>query len=142
MADIMDELKTYDEAYENASAEGAKADLAPGQYVLRVKDGEVFKSKDGRIYLKLNLQVSEGESTGLTVSKLYALDAPEKLGWLKKDMFTMGVMVQKLSQLHEQITKIIGLALVVEVKLNGKYTNYYINGRAAPKATDDDGVPF
>jgi hypothetical protein len=142
MSDILSRLQQFDNDYEKAPAEGAKIELPPGRYVMNVVKGEVFESKEGRLFLRLDLGVMEGDMSGVIVSKLFTLDDPSRLSWLKKDMFTLGIMVQKLSELPAALSKITDQALMVEVKQNGKYTNYYINGKAAPKADGGKDVPF
>jgi hypothetical protein len=136
------DLTQFDNAYEQASAEGARADLPEGDYDMTFVDFTFKTSKEDRPLLFLNFQVNDGECKGVCISKIFQLDNPERFGFLKKDMVTMGVMVQKVSQLPEALEKTKGIGLRVHAKQNGKYTNYYINGRSIPKVANDDTTPF
>jgi len=136
-------LEQFDQSFNEAEATtNATTDLPAGTYTCRVEDPEIFESKQGRLFLKFKLKVTEGELKGQAASKLYSLDNPERFRFLKGDLIAMGLCIQKMSDLPKNIGKIDGITVTVNVVHKDKYVNYYINGiaKSAPTATGD--VPF
>lgn len=139
------ELAAFDKAFNDAEVKGgAKGDLPEGDYNVTVSAVEIFKSKDERLFFKLVLMVMDGDMGGATVNKIYSLDNPERLGFLKSDLMTCGLHLKKFSELPKKMTDIEGVCLKVHAKKKGQYTNYYINGKLSPEAEDVSGedVPF
>lgn len=142
---IESKLAQFDKIFsETPATTNTQAELPEGKYTMKVSDVEIFTSKDDRDYFKVSLTVDEGEFKGVTVSKLYGLDVPEKFRFLKGDLVTCGLLLQRLSELPKAMSKIVGVRLSVQVKKNGQYTNYWLNGRVGgrqPQPTDDN-IPF
>lgn len=147
MTDITNELQQFDAQYEQSeSSSSGTTDLPEGKYVMKLVDSDVFRSKEGRPYFKMVLQVNEGELKGTNVTKLFSLDDPARFKFLKGDLITCGLMLTKISDLPTNHEKIRGKVLNVTAKKNGQYTNYFINGVAHPNAGiaggKADSVPF
>lgn len=122
--------------------DGVKLD--DGKYEVLVSDASVFESQAGRAFFKMELTVCGGPCDTMSVDKLYVLDDPKKLSFLKKDLETMGIFLSKLSELPGKVEDIKGLKLNLTAKENKGYKNYYINGLISEKMESKkaDGVPF
>jgi hypothetical protein len=148
MGDLANRLSQFDGQYEAAVAPegGQKADLPEGKYQTTCEGGEAFEAKTtGRLYLKIAFCVMDGPMKGSSAVKLYALDDPEKFGFLKKDLLNLGIGITKLSELEDALPKLRGIEQSVTAKKSkdGQFTNYWLNGRPTPVSTSDGSdIPF
>ena len=132
--------KQSQDAWDSAEVKAPKGQdngLPPGKYVCRVSFPEIFTSKDGRNFAKISLVCDEGTSV-----KLYGLDDPSKLKFIKQDLATMGVMCGKLNDLPKAWQTLSGKMVDVSVVQKGEYKNIYINGLAKASTEDKKDVPF
>ena len=143
----MSNLTAMDQAFADSPAQSnSNSELPVGKYVCVTSDPEVFESKEGRSFFKFKLTVTEGDFKGISISKLYPLDAPERFRFLKGDLITLGIMIGKLSDLEspDVLKKFVGIHVDVSAVAgkDTKYTNYYINSKAKPAAGSTGSVPF
>jgi len=139
---IQETLGQFDGAFETSEvSSNANIELPEGKYDAEIIDTEIFESKEGRMFLRINLKVVRGDLAGTKFTKLHSLDNPDRFKFLKGDLAVCGLMLGKLSELPDKMKEIHGVHVYVQAKLNGKYVNYYINGRLTARKNTED-VPF
>jgi hypothetical protein len=71
---------------------------------------------------------------------------PENLSWLKTDLFTCGLELEKLSELPENLEKLLDVKLEITKRTRGDNENIYFNRRIVtddiPDDDPDDEIPF
>lgn len=142
-------LAEMDNAFEQAevkpASKFAEASVLPeGRYNCEISMASMFESKDGRTFFKITFRPIEGECKDMFAEKIYSLDNPERMAFLKQDLVALGHGIQKLSQLPSIVDALRGVQQKVQVKKKGEYTNYYFNGKPAPVPSADvkTEVPF
>jgi hypothetical protein len=133
-----------------------------------VEGFDTFESKAGQLFLKTKLQLTgTGDRwDGETVECVHNLEDPERIGFAKKHLATLGLDVQSLdlASLLDQLGQVLDVPVEVQVKRSDRtddegnpYVNYYVNKRLgdrcrcrtclpdpiepAPVGGDDD-MPF
>jgi hypothetical protein len=145
--DLKDRLAQFDQEWEQAEVETDKEyDALPdGKYQVVVDEVEIVESKAGNLQLKWQFGVFNGSHKGRKIWKYNGLEKTEHIEWLKKDIYTAGVEVRKLSDLPGQLNQLLDRVLEVTLKTKGDFTNVYINKLVDAAGDDipgDDDFPF
>jgi hypothetical protein len=159
--DVTNRLKDMNSAYQEAEApEGGSYELPPdGDYQAVVERFDWFEAKsgEGHLFLKTEMRVANGPHSGASVDTVHDVEDPERLGWLKRHLTTLGVKDGPLSTLEKRLADVVGVPVEVRVKTSTKtnadgipYRNVYANKRLGdPGATPtpagknpDDKIPF
>lgn len=144
-SDFSVDLAQLDEVYTEVEPAERKEldDIPPGHYQAFVDRAYLDRAKSSRrLLLKWELVVAVGELKGRRMFRNNMVETPDNLRWLKADLQTAGVTLQKLSDLPLQLEHLIGVLLDVTVSVKGTgdqaFTNVYLNKRI--ERTDGSGA--
>lgn len=122
-------------AFDNAKAQGT---VDPGKYVAVIEE-LVLQPEDEKgqsVRMKYGI-ASDGEFRGVQLAQFYKIlevdgTAGKGASFLKKDLAVLGYGDTKFADLEEAFEEIVGkdMGVVITVKLNGTFTNCYLNGLA------------
>ena len=131
---------------------GRYEQLPDGKYQMFVKSLAIKESNQlgGYPNFLLQLTVLDGEYAGRSAYKRYTLEPEAKsMGFLKSDMYLLGVEFKSLYDLENEKLMIKLLDQIVEVTIknkmasNGKsYPNYYLNRVIGVMGQSNDDDPF
>jgi hypothetical protein len=157
---LEDRLARYDDTFKKASVDAYGNQLPdPGTYQAVFREVDFFESKAGYAFLKLVFEVTfDDEWRGHRIEKIYQLEfddeakAALKLGFLKKDLLTLGVdtqaddfsltMVRPGSPVWDGVLDVpVEVAVVDSKKVDEKtgrpFRNAYLNARLGGPISQD-----
>jgi len=106
----------------------ANSEVPDGKYVVAVEQAQLATAKtSGNRMLKWHLRIVEGEHTGRMLFRNNVLATRENMAWLKKDLETCQLKLEKLSELEPNLEKLLDLKLEVVKKSKGENANVYLN---------------
>ena len=148
--DLKDKLAQFDKEWEEAPVESSQQyeDLPDGKYQVVVDSVEITESKAGNLMLKWEFGVFNGAFKGRKAWKYNGLEKKEHIEWVKKDIFTAGLEIKKISDLPDRLKDLLDRVLEVTIKTKNDFTNVYINKLVSSTAEDsfldsnDDNFPF
>lgn len=157
--DVQDRLAAMDDSWRDAKPASDGIEMPPdGDYQALVERFDFFESsKNGHLLLKTELSVTSSDYAGWPASTMHDLEDPERLGWLKKHLSTLGLDVDEpLSTLKERLQAVVGVPVQIAIKTKGEYRNCYVNkrlgdpggkpaksaGKKSPGKVPDDDIPF
>jgi hypothetical protein len=133
------DLSHLDEAYDKAPLETGSGNVPDGKYTAKVARAFIAESKrSGDPMLKWELTIIAGDYEGRKLFRNNMLANEENLKFLKKDLNTCGMTLNRLSELGNRTEELLDIVVEVQKKTNGEYENVYLNKRID---VDDDGVP-
>lgn len=156
MGFIEDRLAAMDgdfkKAKEPSAGGGSWMPEEDGDYQVIVERFDTFTSKDKTaLFLKAELKIAnDREYDGQVMEKVWPLDDPDKLGYLKRDLRTMGLEPDAddfsfgnlLTELEQVLDVPLMVAVVTSNRLNEKtneyYRNIYINQRLGAPLRQQD----
>ncbi len=123
------DLTQWDEDYENAPVEEHDFDNVPdGKYQVVVDKVELTTSKTSdKPMLKWTLKIIAPNHVGRLLWRNNMIASPDNIKWLKNDLNTCGLAIKKLSELPENIEKLLDVRLEVTVRTRGENQNIYFN---------------
>lgn len=150
------DLSQYEEAWSNSTAPSNSNEEPPdGKYEVEVKKVELRESQAGKPYMKWQMMIDGEKCNGRWLFHSNQMATKDNLGWLRKDLNTCGVKVEKLSELEAALPRLVGVRLQVTKKSrNERNYNLYLDKAlpsaaavAAEKAANEkeqekDGLPF
>lgn len=148
-ASLARRLKEMQDAFDDATTDSVPPD---GDYQAIIRAFDFFEQKDSpfNAFLKTELEIAlDPQYMGRKVEAIHNLTDPEKLGWLKKYMQTLGVDTEAFelaevvpgSQLLDSLLDVpVELSIKrsdrINPKTGEKYVNIYVNARLGDKVTD------
>jgi hypothetical protein len=142
------------------TAEAATNGSSPpdGKYQVNVEKAEIVRSKtNNEPMLKWTLKIIAPSHIGRLMWRYNMLSTPENMKWLKGDLQTCGLQLDKVSNLHGRLTDLLDVKLEVTKRTRGEHENIYFDkklvlddvashpgggrGGQAPGGFDD-GLPF
>jgi hypothetical protein len=134
--DYAADLAQLDDVYKEVEPAEKKEldDVPPGRYQAFVDRAYLDRAKTSRrLMLKWELVVAVGDYKGRRLFRNNMVETPDNMRWLKADLQTAGVTIEKLSDLPINLDSLINVMLDVTVSLKGKgdqaSTNVYLNKR-------------
>jgi hypothetical protein len=168
--DYADRLKQMDDTWAETKAASAPGELPPdGTYQAIVDRFDFFESKAGQLFLKTEMVVTNGDHEGHPIETIHNLEDPDRLGWAKKHLRTLGLELEALSELEGQLPNVLDTPVEIAVKTSttldnegNPYRNVYVNKRlgdpiersdvttreavaavaASQNGSDTDDIPF
>ncbi len=124
---------------------------ADGRHAARVEKATIKATKDGKPRLQISFRVCNGPSSGLYAFYSNMLtpgntqeETRKRLGYLKKDMANLGLVLTQMSNFESRLLELIGTVAqirVVTTEKNGqKNTNVYIDKKLDAKTVQDDNA--
>lgn len=129
--DFAADLEQFDEEFKNSKVE-KKGDVPDGTYTVFVEKAELKKTKLTKENMfSLTMRIIEGKQKNRMLFKNSVLNNADRVKYLKTDLATMEIMLEKLSELPSRLKDILDLKLIVQQKTTEKgdkvYVNAYIN---------------
>ncbi len=142
------------------TAEATTNGAAPpdGKYQVNVDKAEIVRSKtNSQPMLKWTLKIIAPNHVGRLMWRYNMLATPENMKWLKGDLQTCGLMLDKVSNLQSRLAELLDVKLEVTKRTRGEHENIYFNKRLVLDDLEsaagvghggqaaggfDDGLPF
>ena len=125
------DLTGFEDDYTGAEVEDREFEPVPdGKYQVNVDQVELVRSKrSGKAMLRWTLRILAPRFRGRLLWRNSMIASRENLKWLKTDLHTCGLDLEKLSDLYKQVGQLRGVKLEVSKRTNGEYENVYLNRR-------------
>lgn len=151
--DTMD-LAQFDDDFVSADVEEKDFEAVPdGKYQVKVDRVELTRSEtSGNPMLKWALKILGPTHKGRLLWRNNVIASKDNVKWLKQDLYTCGLQMDKLSDLPGKLETLLDVGLEVTKRTKNEFENIYFNRRivlsdedaAAPAAGHDvdDMIPF
>lgn len=116
-----------DAAFAAAPAHVARS-IPDGRYQVWVEHVVLTTAHSGHPILKWKLRVRAPACVGSVLWKNHVV-TPENLGWLKHDLRLCGLELDRLSDLPDNLERLIDVELEVSKRTRGRWDNVYFNRR-------------
>ena len=143
------DLAQFDNEYTEAEVEDRDFDTPPdGKYQVVVDRVELTRTQTtNNPMLKWTLRILGPTHVGRLLWRNNVIATAENIKWLKTDLFTCGLQIEKLSDLPSNLEKLLDVKLEVTKRTKGDNENVYLNKRIITddpggKATQDALKPF
>ncbi len=142
------DLAQFDDDYASAPVEEREfEDVPDGKYQVKVEKVELTKAQSsGNPMLKWTLKILGPRCAGRLLWRNSVMASKENLKWLKTDLHTCGVDLEKLSELPSRLGDLLDVTLEVTKRTKGDSENIYFNRRVILEdlggADDDSLAPF
>ena len=125
------DLAQFDEDFEEAPVEEREFDDVPdGKYQVKVDKVELARAQSsGNPMLKWTLKILGPKCAGRLLWRNSVMASKENLKWLKTDLHTCGVDINKLSELPARLGDLLDITLEVTKRTRGENENIYFNRR-------------
>ena len=125
------DLSQFDEDYTHAPIEERDFEEVPdGKYQVNVERVELTKSKTaGNPMLKWTLRILAPHCRGRLLWRYNVLASKDQIKWLKNDLHTCGLDLDKLSDLSANLEKLLNVKLEINKRTRGENENVYLNKR-------------
>jgi hypothetical protein len=151
--DTMD-LAQFDDDFVSADVEEKDFEAVPdGKYQVKVDRVELTRSEtSGNPMLKWALKILGPTHKSRLLWRNNVIASKDNVKWLKQDLYTCGLQMDKLSDLPGKLETLLDVGLEVTKRTKNEFENIYFNRRivlsdedaAAPSAGHDvdDMIPF
>jgi len=151
--DTMD-LAQFDDDFVSADVEEKDFEAVPdGKYQVKVDRVELTRSEtSGNPMLKWALKILGPTHKGRLLWRNNVIASKDNVKWLKQDLYTCGLQMDKLSDLPGKLETLLDVGLEVTKRTKNEFENIYFNRRivlsdedaAAPSTGHDvdDMIPF
>ncbi len=131
------DLSVFDDAY--AEAEVSAFDEVPdGRYQVRVHTVKLDRSRKNDPMIKWDTVIISGQYAGRHIFK-NSVVTQSSLAFVKADLQTLGLKLEKLSDLPNRLNSLLDLTVDVTKRTKGEYENVYFN-RLLNTPADDAGA--
>lgn len=134
------DLSQFDDDYDSAEVEDREFDAVPdGKYQVMVERVELSRAKSsGNPMLKWTLKILAPTHAGRLLWRNNVMASKENIKWLKNDLHTCGLELEKLSELPERLNDLLDLTLEVTKRTRGENENIYLNRRIEIDVNDGE----
>ena len=134
------DLAQFDEDFSQAEVEEREFEPVPdGKYQVNVERIELTKSQtSGNPMLKWTLRIIGPKSRGRLLWRNNVILSRENVKWLKCDLRTCGLTLEKLSDLPANLNRLINVKLEVTKRTRGENENVYLNRRIVLEDREED----
>lgn len=131
MTDFDFDLSQFDEDYAAATVEERDDSPVPdGKYQVVVHKVELARSKQTDTpMLKWQFKVVAPNHVGRMIFRYNMLASAENIKWLKQDLYTCGLALERFSDLSGRLEELLDVGLEVTVKTKGEFSNVFLNRR-------------
>jgi hypothetical protein len=142
------DLSQFDDEFASAEVEERNFEPVPdGKYQVAVDRVELTTTKNsGAPMLKWTLKILGPAHQGRLLWRNNVMASQENLKWLKGDLFTCGLELEKLSELPANLEKLLDVKLEITKRTRGDNENIYFNRRIVtddiPDDDPEDEIPF
>ncbi len=139
---IQDEfdLAQFDDDFAEAKVEEREFEPIPdGKYQVNVERAEMTRAlTSGNPMLKWTLRIIAPKFRGRLLWRNNVIVSRENIKWLKTDLHTCGLSLEKISDLPANMEKLINIKLEVTKRSRGENENVYLNKRIVLEDTVDE----
>jgi len=134
------DLTQFDEDFAEAEVEERDFEPIPdGKYQVNVERVELTRAQtSGNPMLKWTLRIIAPRFRGRLLWRNNVMATRENIKWLKTDLHTCGLDLEKLSDLPANLEKLIDVKLEVTKRTRGENENVYFNRRIVLEDGGDD----
>jgi hypothetical protein len=133
------DLSAFDDDY--AEAEAPEFDEVPdGKYQVRVHTVKLARSQKNDPMIKWDTVVISGQHAGRHIFKNSVI-TQSSLPFVKADLLTLGLKLDKFSELPNHLDALLDLSIDVTKRTKGEYTNVYFNKLLSILPGADGSVP-
>ena len=151
MSDV--NLSEFDEAFDGAEVPNRDEfeEVPDGVYQVSVARVELKHSKvrddggGGNPMLAWQLRILNPPYKDRMIFRHNVIRTGENIRWLKSDLITCGLSLEKLSHLEPRLNELLDVQLEVKKSSKGEFTNVYFNRRInidSNGTPPDDNLPF
>lgn len=125
------DLTQFDEDFAEAEVEERDFEPIPdGKYQVNVERVELTRAQtSGNPMLKWTLRIIAPRFRGRLLWRNNVMATRENIKWLKTDLHTCGLSLEKISDLPANLEKLINIKLEVTKSTRGENENVYLNKR-------------
>ena len=125
------DLAQFDDDFAHAEVEEREFETIPdGKYQVNVERVELTRAQtSGNPMLKWTLRILAPKFRGRLLWRNNVMATRENIKWLKTDLHTCGLNLDKLSELPANLEKLINVKLEITKHTRGENENVYINRR-------------
>lgn len=149
------DLADFDDAFADADCDmdGDAEELPDGRYRAVVEKAELEVSRADNKMLVWRMRVLGPQFAGRKLWHRNMIMSKNNLRWLKRDLMTAGLELEKLSELPNRTGELADVMLEIQLKTRAGTQNSFINKRIRPPASaatqatpeqvrPDDDFPF
>jgi hypothetical protein len=144
------DLSQHDKEYAEADVSDlSRGPIPDGEYVVEVEKVELTRAmKSGNPMLAWSLRILSGTYSGRPLWRNNMIVTPENIRWLKKDLLICGLDLKRISDLPENLDRLINIQIEVAKRTRGENENIFINRRVVDSeeyeegSTTDKVIPF
>jgi len=125
------DLTQFDDDFAEAEVEERDFEPIPdGKYQVNVERVELTRAQtSGNPMLKWTLRIISPRFRGRLLWRNNVMATRENIKWLKTDLHTCGLSLEKISDLPANLEKLINIKLEVTKRTRGENENVYLNKR-------------
>lgn len=125
------DLAQFDDDFAQAEVEDREFEPIPdGKYQVNVERVELTRAQtSGNPMLKWTLRVIAPQFRGRLLWRNNVMATRENIKWLKTDLHTCGLDLEKLSELPNSLDKLLNVKMEVTKRTRGENENVYFNRR-------------
>jgi len=138
------DLEQFDEDYTTTEVdENTGADPLPdGKYQMVTEKVELLYSKNNNAMLVWQMRVLGPRYAGRKHWHRNMIVTKENIKWLKRDLLTAGLKIEKLSLLPQHLQELLDLVVEVQLKTKGDHQNSFLNKRITQAEPAAGADPF
>jgi hypothetical protein len=140
--DTMD-LAQFDDDFVSADVEEKDFEPVPdGKYQVKVDRVELTRSEtSGNPMLKWALKILGPKHKGRLLWRNNVIASKDNVKWLKQDLYTCGLQMEKLSDLPGKLESLLDVGLEVTKRTKNEFENIYFNRRIVLSGEDTSSEP-
>ena len=140
--DTMD-LAQFDDDFVSADVEEKDFEPVPdGKYQVKVDRVELTRSEtSGNPMLKWALKILGPKHKGRLLWRNNVIASKDNVKWLKQDLYTCGLQMEKLSDLPGKLESLLDIGLEVTKRTKNEFENIYFNRRIVLSGEDASSEP-
>ena len=125
------DLAQFDEEYASIPLEIHEFDEVPqGSYQVNVEKVELANAiSSGNPMLKWTLRILGPTCVGRLLRRNSVVASRDNQKWLKADLHTCGIDIEKLSELHDRLGDLLDVKLEITTRIKGDNQNIFFNRR-------------
>ncbi|BBO89846.1 DUF669 domain-containing protein [Desulfosarcina ovata] len=134
------DLAQFDDDFAEAEVEDREFEPIPdGKYQVNVERVELTRAQtSGNPMLKWTLRIIAPRFRGRLLWRNNVMVSRENIKWLKTDLHTCGLSLEKISDLPANLEKLINIKLEVTKRTRGENENVYLNKRIVLEDGSDE----
>ena len=134
------DLAQFDDDFAQAEVEEREFEPIPdGKYQVNVERVELTRAQtSGNPMLKWTLRILASRFRGQLLWRNNVMATRENIKWLKTDLHTCGLDLGKLSELPNNLDKLLNVKIEVTKRTRGENENVYFNRRIVLEDGGDD----